>query len=302
MASKEAEAINAQMKLVREAAKASGIVPTLEQQREGILLVAQSAVAPEGVTVTEAYAGGCRAYWNDPQGAAMDRVVLYLHGGGYVVGSPKSHERLVAHIARQVGCRVLSLDYRLAPEHPHPAAVEDATEAYRWLLAQGFKPEHIAISGDSAGGGLTLATLLSLKSNGLPQPAAAVPLSPWADMEGTGDSMTSNAPKDLIVQKDVLQGMAASFLGEANPRDPLASPLYGDFRDVCPLYIQVGGDETLLDDSNRVAERARSAGIDVKLDVFPEMQHVFQLSYGNMPEATDAVARIGQYLKPKLGL
>ncbi|MGE0601255.1 MAG: alpha/beta hydrolase [Dehalococcoidia bacterium] len=302
MASKEAEAINAQMKLVREAAKASGVVPTLEQQREGILLVAQSATEPAGVTVTEAYAGGCRAYWHDPQGVDPDRVLIYFHGGGYVVGSPKSHGRLASHIANAVGCRVLSVDYRLAPEHPHPAAVEDATSVYRWVLAQGFKPEHIAISGDSAGGGLTLATLLSLKMNGLPQPAAAVPLSPWADMEGTGDSMTTNAPYDLIVQKDVLQGMAASFLGEANPRDPLAAPLYGDYAGVCPLYIQVGGAETLLDDSVRVADRARAAGVDVQVDVFPEMQHVFQLSVGNMPEATDAVTRIGQYLKPKLGL
>ncbi|MGE3073008.1 MAG: alpha/beta hydrolase [Dehalococcoidia bacterium] len=302
MASKEAEAINSQMKLVREAAKASGIVPTLEQQREGILMIAQSAVEPAGITVTEAYAGGCRAYWHIPQSGADDRVLIYFHGGGYVVGSPKSHERLAGHLANAIGCRVLSVDYRLAPEHPHPAAVQDATAVYRWVLAQGFTPEHIAISGDSAGGGLTLATLLSLKMNGLPQPAAAVPLSPWADMEGTGESMTSNAPRDLIVQKDVLQGMAASFLGEANPRDPLASPLYGDYVGVCPLYIQVGGDETLLDDSIRVADSARAAGVDVELYVFPEMQHVFQVSVGNMPEATDAVTRIGQYLKPKLGL
>ena len=197
----------------------------------------------------------------------------------------RSHERLVGHIATATGCRALNLDYRLAPEHPHPAAVQDATAAYRWLLAQGYKPEHIAISGDSAGGGLTLATLLSIKENGMPQPAAGVPLSPWTDMEGLGESMTTNAPNDLLVQRDRLNGMAGSFLGEANPRDPLAAPLYGDYHGVAPLYIQVGGDETLLDDSTRVAERARAAGVDVTLDVFPEMQHVFQASAGNIPES-----------------
>lgn len=304
MASPEAEAAKAQMKMFRDAVLAAGgAQPTLEQQRSGMAVMAESATAPEGVTITETYAGGSRAYWNDPAGCAMDRVILYVHGGGYVIGSPKSHERLVGHLAKAVGCRALNVDYRLAPEHPHPAAVTDATNAYRWLLAQGFTPEHIAISGDSAGGGLTLATLLSLKEQGLPQPAAAVPLSPWVDMEGTGESMTSNAPNDLIVQKDPLQGMAAAFLGEgADPRNPLAAPLHGDYRGVAPLYIQVGGDETLLDDSRRVAEKARAAGVEVKLDIFPEMQHVFQMSVGKMPEATDAVQRIGDYLRIKLGL
>lgn len=305
MASPQAEAAKAMMKAFREAmAAAGGPPPTLEQQRSGMAAaISQSATVPEGVTVTETYAGGCRAYWHDPSGCAADRVIMYLHGGGYVVGSPKSHERLVGHLAKVTGCRALNVDYRLAPEHPHPAAVTDATNAYRWLLAEGFRPEHIAISGDSAGGGLTLATLLSIKENGLPQPAAAVPLSPWVDMEGLGESMDTNAAKDLIVQRDGLKDMAAQFLGEGtHPRDPLAAPLYGDYRGVAPIYIQVGGDETLFDDSTRVAERAKAAGVEVKLDIFPEMQHVFQASAGNIPEATDAVERIGAYLKQKLGL
>lgn len=304
MASAQAQAAKEMMKMFRDAmVAAGGPPPTLEQQRAGMAVIAESATLPEGVTVTETYAGGSRAYWNDPKDAATDRVILYLHGGGYVIGSPKSHERFVGHLANAVGCRALNVDYRLAPEHPHPAAVTDATNAYRWLLAQGFKPEHIAISGDSAGGGLTLATLLSIKENGLPQPAAAVPLSPWTDMEGLGDSMDTNAPNDMLVQRAGLKDMAASFLGEGtHPRDPLAAPLYGDYRGIAPLYIQVGGDETLLDDSTRVAERAKAAGVEVKLDIFPEMQHVFQASAGNMPEATDAVERIGAYLKQKLGL
>lgn len=304
MASPQAEAAKEMMKAFREAVTAAGgAPPTLEQQRAGMAVIAESATALANITVSETYAGGCRAYWNDPAGGATDRVIMYVHGGGYVVGSPKTHERLVGHLAAAVGCRVLNVDYRLAPEHPHPAAVNDATNAYRWLLAQGYKPEHIAISGDSAGGGLTLATLLSIKENGLPQPAAAVPLSPWTDMEGLGESMDTNAPNDMIVQRAGLKDMAASFLGEGtHPRDPLAAPLYGDYRGIAPIYIQVGGDETLLDDSTRVAERARAAGVEVKIDVFPEMQHVFQASAGNMPEATDAVERIGVYLKQKLGL
>lgn len=303
MASPEAEAAKAQMKLFAEAALGSGVVPTLEQQRASMVFIEESASEPQGVTITETYAGGSRAYWHDPAGGAADRVVLYVHGGGYVIGSARVYDRLAGHLANSVGCRILNVDYRLAPEHPHPAAVQDATNAYRWLLAQGYKAEHIAISGDSAGGGLTLATLLSIKENGLPQPAAAVPLSPWTDMEGTGDSMTSNAANDLLVQKAGLLGMAAMFLGEGtHPRDPLAAPLYGDYRGIAPLYIQVGGDETLLDDSTRVAEKARAAGVEVNLDVFPEMQHVFQMSVGKMPEATDAVGRIGAYLKVKLGL
>ncbi len=304
MASPQAEAAREMFKMFREAmAAAGGEPPTLEQQRAAMAMLSASATELQDVTVTEAYAGGCRAYWHDPAGCATDRVIMYVHGGGYVGGSPKTHERLVSHLAKATGCRALNVDYRLAPEHPHPAAVTDSTNAYRWLLAQGYKPEHIAISGDSAGGGLTLATLLSIKENGLPQPAAGVPLSPWTDMEGLGESMDSNAGNDLLIQKDALKGTAAQFLGEGtHPRDPLAAPLYGDYRGIAPLYIQVGGDETLLDDSTRVAERARAAGCDVTIDVFPEMQHVFQASVGNIPEATDAVQRIGVYLKQKLGL
>ena len=276
---------------------------TLEEQREFMSLVFESATPPEGVTVSETYAGGCRAYWNDPRGSARDRVVLYFHGGGYLLGSPKTHERLTGHLANAVGCRVLSVDYRLAPEHPHPAAVEDATSAYRWLLAQGYAPENIAISGDSAGGGLTLAALLSIKQNDLPQPAAAVALSPWTDMEASGDSMTLNQGKDLIIQKSGIFDMAASFLGEGNsPRDPLASPLRGDYAGIAPIYFQVGGDELLLDDSTRVADKAMAAGLDVKLDIFPGMQHVFQAAAGNLAEATEALQRIGNYLRPHLGL
>jgi acetyl esterase/lipase len=303
MASAQAEAAKEMLRQFREMVAGAGAQrPTLEEQRAGMALVAAAATEPGGVAVTEVYAGGCRAYWHDPQGCALDRAILYLHGGGYVIGSPGSHARFVGHLAKAVGCRALNVDYRLAPEHPFPAAVDDAVSAYQWLLDQGYAPAHIAISGDSAGGGLTLATLLAISERGLPQPAAAVPLSPWTDLEGTGESMTANAGNDLLVAIDELREMAAHYLGEQDARNPLAAPLYGDYRGIAPLYIQVGGDETLLDDSTRVAGRASAAGVEVKLDVFPEMQHVFQSSAGNMPEADDAIARIGAWLRPKLGL
>ena len=197
---------------------------------------------------------------------------------------------------------MLSVDYRLAPEHPHPAPVEDSATAYRWLLAQGYDSTHLAISGDSAGGGLTLATLLALRDAGTAQPAAAVPISPWVDMEGLGESMTTNAVNDALVQAPMLLGMAGMFLSGHDPKDPLASPMYADFTGVAPLYIQVGGYETLLDDAKRVAEAAQRDGVDVTLEVFPEMQHVFQMGAGNVPESDDAIAKIGAFLRPRLGL
>ena len=296
MASPEFEATKAAIIELRE--QMEGDV----QQRAGDELIREWATVPDGITIAQTYAGGCRAYWNDPDGGALDAVLLYLHGGGYVTGSPRSHERLVGHLATAVGCRALSLDYRLAPEHPHPAAVEDATAAYKWLLEQGYSPEKVAISGDSAGGGLAIAALVPIREKGLPQPAAAAALSPWTDLEATGASVTANADVDLMVTMDLMLEMVEHFLDGQNARLPLVSPIHADLQGVAPLYIQVGGDEMLLDDSTRVAENAEAAGVEVKLDVFPEMQHVFQGFVGNVPEATEAVERLGVWLREKLAL
>jgi acetyl esterase/lipase len=254
------------------------------------------------LTWTVVAAGGGPAIWADAEGGAPDGVLLYVHGGGYVIGSAHFYRRLTGHLAKAIGCRVLNVDYRLAPEAPHPAPVEDSTKAYRWLLDQGITPDHIAIAGDSAGGGLTVATLLSIRNAGLPMPAAAVPLSPWIDMEGTGESVMTKADRDVLVNAETLKGMTEAFLQGGDPRDPLAAPLHADLSGLCPLYIQVGGDEVLLDDSTRLADRAGKAGVECRIDVFPEMQHVFQMATGNMPEADDAVARIGEWLRPRLGL
>ena len=246
---------------------------------------------PTGITWTEVDAGGVPAIWADPVGGADRPRPRVRPRRRLRHGAAEYYRKLTGHLANAIGCRVLNVDYRLAPEHPHPAPVEDATTAYRWLLDQGVEPGHIAISGDSAGGGLTVATLLSIRAAGLPQPAAAMPLSPWVDMEGTGDSMTiACATGTLLVGADGLKGMADAFLQGQDARDPLAAPLHADLSGLCPLYVQVGDDETLLDDSVRLVDRARQAGVECRLDVFPEMQHVFQMAAGNMPEADDAIA------------
>lgn len=300
MASPQAEAVKEQLLALRESIVDSE--PTLEEQRAASEAFAALTAEPEGVSYEMTDAGGIPAMWVIPDGAAGDRVVQYVHGGGYVVCSLESHRKMVGHLAKAAGVRALHVDYGLAPENPHPGPVNDSVRAYEWLLAEGYAPQHLAISGDSAGGGLTVATLLALRDRGIPLPAAAVPLSPWIDLEATGESMTTRADVDLIVNTDGLKLMADYFLSGGDPRDPLAAPLYGDLAGLPPLYIQVGDEETLLDDATRLAANAKAAGVEVRLDVFPEMQHVFQMMAGVAPEADDAIARIGAWLRPKLGL
>ncbi len=258
---------------------------------------------PGGVDYHEVDAGGVPALWAVAHGAPTDRAIQAAHGGGYVVGSRYSHRKLYGHIARAVGARVLIIDYRRAPEHPHPAPVEDAVTSYQWLLAQGFRPEHLALTGDSAGGALAITTLLLLRDRGLPLPAASVPISPWTDLAITGATVTTHEARDHFVKRHVIETMSATFLGEhGDRRDPLASPLYADLRGLPPLYVQTGGDETLLDDSERLVAAARAAGVEVKYDVYPEQQHVFHFLAGAAPEADQAVRDLADWLRPRLGL
>jgi len=301
MASAEAEAIKADLQAWSLSLQTDP-PPDLEDMRSSYAALANLGTVPEGVSWTDVDVDGIPAIWADPSGGSQDRVLLYVHGGGYVIGAAQYYKNLTGHLANAIGCRVLNLDYRLAPEHPHPAPVTDAVQGFQWLRAQGIEANHIAIAGDSAGGGLTLATMLSLRDQGLGQPAAGVPISPWADMEALGASMTTNAENDVLVAMEMLQGMAMMFLAGGDAKDPLAAPIYGDYTGLAPLYIQVGGHETLLDDTTRVVAKATEAGVDVQSEVFPEMQHVFQFAAGRMPEATDAVAKIGAYLRPRLGL
>lgn len=273
--------------------------PTVERMRAGMEKMAERVAGDVNSQSVEA--GGVKAEWIVPPNASSDRVILYLHGGGYVMGSINTHRAMVARIARAAQARALALDYRLAPEHPFPAAVEDATAAYRWLLAQGYKPNKIVIAGDSAGGGLVLATLVKLRDANVALPACAVPISPWTDMEGTGASMKTNADKDPMVAPSGSNGglfnMAKAYVGNANPKDPLASPLHADYHGLPPLLIQVGGTETLLDDSTRVAQKAKAAGVKVDLEVWDEMIHVWHVFAKLLPEGQQAIDRIGQYVQ-----
>jgi epsilon-lactone hydrolase len=241
-------------------------------------------------------AGGVPAEWIVPPNAAADRVILYLHGGGYVMGSINTHRATVARIARASQARGLAIDYRMGPEHPFPAAIEDSTAAYRWLIAQGYKPGKIVISGDSAGGGLTLATLIALRDAGTAMPAAAVPISAWADLEGTGDSVKTRAAADPSVDQESLLRMAKMYAGDHDRKNPLLSPIHADYRGISPMLLQVGDAEILLDDSNRVAERAKAAGVKVELEVWPEMFHVWHAFAKILPEGQQAIDRIGAYV------
>ncbi|HWD78927.1 MAG TPA: alpha/beta hydrolase [Kribbella sp.] len=246
---------------------------------------------------------GRPAFWIVPHDAVTDRVLLCFHGGGYIGGSRYSHRKLFAHLARAVGARALVFDYPMAPEHTHPAQLDYAVETYRWLLDQGVLPEHILFTGDSVGGELAITTQLRARSVGLPLPAGAMPFSPAVDFEATGASYDSNRDKDAFFHRDLVRGLAWMFLGpEGSPRDPFVNPTYGDLTGLGPIYIQVGGDEVLLDDARQLAEAAEKAGVEVRLDVFPQMQHTFQMAAGRAPEADDAISRMGQWGRKVLGL
>jgi monoterpene epsilon-lactone hydrolase len=251
---------------------------------------------PGDVICEKIDAGGVAAEWVAAPGATPDRVILYLHGGGYVVGSIRTHRAMISRIARASDARALAIDYRLAPEHPFPAAVEDATAAYRWLLAQGYKPGRIIIAGDSAGGGLTLAALLAIRDAKLPMPAGAVPISPWADLEGTGESIRTRAAMDVMVTQDDLAQSARQYYGANNPKNQLISPVHADFRGLPPMLIHVGDAEILLDDATRVAERAKAAGVKVELEVWDEMPHVWHVFAKILPEGQQAIDKIGKFV------
>jgi monoterpene epsilon-lactone hydrolase len=253
------------------------------------------AVAPD-VTIEPVSAGGIPAEWSTTPNADASRVILYLHGGGYVIGSLNSHRHLVTEIGRAAGTRVLALDYRLAPEHPFPAAVEDALAGYRFLLAGGVAPGNIAIAGDSAGGGLTVAAMLAIRDAGLPQPACGWTLSPWVDMEAIGDSMTNKSAEDPSLQKPALLQMATWYLNNADPRSPLAAPIYADLHGLAPLLIQVGAAETLLDDSVRLARVAGAADVAVTLEIWPEMIHVWHHFHPQLAAGRRAIAAGGEYV------
>lgn len=273
---------------------------TFADLRRGLEELVSMSPTPEGARCEPVSAGGVPSEWIQAAGVDGPGTLLYLHGGGYTIGSINSHRGLVARLSAATGLRGLAVDYRLAPEHPFPAAIDDATAAYRWLLGQGVSPDRIVIGGDSAGGGLTVATLLALRDDGVPLPAAGVCLSPWVDLEGAGESMTTRAELDPMVQRDGLLKMAAAYLGDMHPRTPLASPIHADLRGLPPLLVHVGTRETLYDDSTRLAEVAQAADVHVDLEPWDEMIHVWHAFHPLLPEADLAVARVGEWVRQRV--
>lgn len=233
----------------------------------------------------------------DSERGAPVRTLLYCHGGGYYFCSPSSHRPLVFGLAARSGARTFSLDYRLAPEHPFPAALDDALAAYRRLVADGTPPDSIVVAGDSAGGGLALASLAALRDAGDPLPAAAVLFSPWTDLAATGATIVSNDGIDPMFCGAAIGRAARFYIGEASPTHPYLSPLYADLRGLPPLLIQAGSTEVLLDDARRVAERARASGVSVELEVWPKMPHVWQLWAPFVPEAKSALEHAAQFVR-----
>jgi epsilon-lactone hydrolase len=275
----------------------------LESMRDMLESMYALTAEPAGVTYEEVVAGKRPSLWCLPLDAAQDRVILFAHGGGFMGNSMHSHRKLAAHLARAAGTRALVFDFRLAPEHPFPAQLEDAVTAYRWLLDQGFEPGRIATAGDSAGGNLAISLVLKLRDDGLPLPAAIVAMSPWLDMEVSGQGFTVNAANDAFLSREVVAHLAATFLGNGgSPKDPLANLLYADPAGLPPVYMSYGGFEALRDNSERFAAIAGPAGVDVTLDLADGMQHDYMMMAGRAPEADQVIVRISKWLRPKLGL
>ena len=273
---------------------------TIEEQRAAMQAFAQLPI-DEDVRCEAVNAEGVPAEWVAAPEAVDERVVYYLHGGGYVMGSIDTHREIASRLSRAARARVFLIGYRLAPENPFPAAVEDAVAGYRWLLSTGMDPAKVIIAGESAGGGLTVATLVTLRDAGEPLPAAGVCISPWADLEGTGEAMVTKADIDPMIQRDGIVMMAKAYLGEADPRTPLASPIYADLAGLPPLLIQVGTSETLFSDATRLTERAGLAGVDVVLEPWEDMIHMWHMYAQMLPEGQQAIDRIGEFVREKMG-
>jgi epsilon-lactone hydrolase len=273
----------------------------LDAERKDWEAAARLTVLPKGARFQPVEAGGVRSEWMEMPQVNRDRVFLLLHGGGYSSGSPRTHRKLAANLSRAAFARVLTPEYRLAPEHPFPAAIKDALRVYGWLLEQGFAASNIVVGGDSAGGGLALSMLLALRDAGANLPRAAVLLSAWTDLTASAPSHTSNRKLDPQVTREALRKAALLYIGDRDPAHPNASALFADPAGLPPLLLQVGGDEVLFDDSRIFAERARLAGVDVTFQAFDGMWHVFQFQAPEVPEAQAAFNDIAAFIRAQFG-
>src|SRR3954454_6661080 len=284
----------------RQRAGASHALATVKEARAAFAPAGTVHPVPDDVLVSEVSAGGVPAHWLTAPGADEDRVLLFLHGGGYQLGSLRSDGELAARLGRASGMRVLFPEYRLAPEHPFPAAIDDVRTVWRWLRTdQQLSARSLAVAGDSAGGGLAVALLVAARGAGDALPAPAVLMSPTVDLTSSGASMTDRADEDPISTPALLRQLASDYLAGADPRAPLASPLFASLPGLPPLLVQVGTADLLLSDSERLAEAAAEAGVDVVLEVGEGLPHVYQLALGT-PEAAQATERVGKFLRARV--
>ena len=293
------EALQTVIDMLRAAPIGEGSDPL--ELRAGMAAATASAPPPENATVEPVRIGDVPAEWTDADGVAGDAAIVYLHGGGYIMGNLDSHRNLVANLSRAAGIRALSVEYSLAPENKFPRAVEDAVAAVQYVHAQGIAPERVIVAGDSAGGGLTAATLIALRDRGIASPAAGVLISPWLDLTQSGETMTTLADADPMVTKSLLDLCSDAYVGDGDAKAPLASPLFADLTGLPPLLVHVGTAETLLDDARRFDQAARAAQVDATLEEWEDMIHVWHTFAGLLPEANQAIDRIGAFIKEQLG-
>jgi acetyl esterase/lipase len=271
----------------------------LAERRERLDSLGKRYPIPSDIGLQEVDANGVPAEWSAAPAADSSRAILFLHGGGYISGSIDSHRPLATAIGQAAGSRTLALGYRRAPEHPFPAALEDTVRGYRYLLEQGIAPSRIAIAGDSAGGGLTIALMVAARDRGLPLPCCGWCISPWVDLENDSPSMMTKAAVDPLIQKPYLMDLAKAYLGASPPRTALASPLFADLEGLPPVLIQVGSAETLLDDSVRLCGALGSADVVVTLEVWPDMIHAFPLFHEQLAAGRRALARAGEFIRAR---
>ncbi len=272
----------------------------LKSHRKGMENFGKMAKIPNGVTFEKVVCDGVPSEWAIPNNIKTQGVVLYLHGGAYAMGSVASHRSLSANIALASKTKCLTIDYRLAPEHPFPSAIDDTLKAYNWLLKQGIDPKKIIFSGDSAGGGLAIAAMIRLKEENIPLPGAAVCLSPWLDLEGTGEQAQMLMKKDPMIDLAAMNVFALHYAPKEKLRHPLVSPLHADLKGLPPIYIQVSLSEVLLDDTLRFEKKAKAAGVSVEVETWKKTVHVWQLFGSMLPEAMKAIKKIGVYIEDKV--
>ena len=254
----------------------------------------------KGCTYKNISIGEMKAEWITPDGADQKKVLLYFHGGGYATGSPNTHRGLVSQSSKHAGTKALVIDYRLAPEHKYPAPIEDAVAAYNFLLGSGYLPANICFGGDSAGGGVTIGTLCYLRDNNMPLPKCAIGISPWLDLTMTSNTFKDNKHIDPMLTHEAFPLWTKNYLGDADTKSPYASPIFHSLKNLPPVYIQVGDEEILLDDSVTFASKAKAEGSDVLLEIYPKKFHVFQAFYTVLPKAREANQKLGEFIKKQL--